>query len=54
MRFSRGGFPCVPRQRQTEAERALWQCWRGHRLLGLKFRRQRILGPYIVDFVCHE
>ncbi|HCU2029524.1 endonuclease domain-containing protein [Pseudomonas aeruginosa] len=54
MRFSRGGFPCVPRQRQTEAERALWQCWRGHRLLGLKFRRQRILGSYIVDFVCHE
>lgn len=27
---------------------------RGHRLLGLKFRRQKVLGPYIVDFVCHE
>ncbi|MCO3053686.1 DUF559 domain-containing protein, partial [Pseudomonas aeruginosa] len=24
------------RQPQTEAERALWQCLRGHRLLGLK------------------
>ncbi|HGP0212222.1 TPA: DUF559 domain-containing protein [Pseudomonas aeruginosa] len=43
MRFSR-----VLRQRQTEAERALWQCLRGHRLFGLKFRRQKILGPYIV------
>ncbi|WP_310648744.1 endonuclease domain-containing protein [Pseudomonas aeruginosa] len=42
------------RQPQTEAERALWQCLRGHRLLGLKFRRQKVLGPYIVDFVCHE
>ncbi|MDV2742747.1 DUF559 domain-containing protein [Pseudomonas aeruginosa] len=31
-------------QRQTEAERALWQCLRGHRLLRLKFRRQKILG----------
>ncbi|HFH3000298.1 TPA: endonuclease domain-containing protein [Pseudomonas aeruginosa] len=41
-------------QRQTEAERALWRCLRGHRLLGLKFRRQKVLGPYIVDFVCHE
>ncbi|HHQ2528034.1 TPA: endonuclease domain-containing protein [Pseudomonas aeruginosa] len=49
MRFSR-----VLRQRQSEAERALWQCLRGHRLLGLKFRRQKILGPYIVDFVCRE
>ncbi|WP_308463326.1 DUF559 domain-containing protein [Pseudomonas aeruginosa] len=27
---------------------------RGHRLLGLKFRRQKVLGPYIVDCVCHE
>ncbi|MFG8548637.1 endonuclease domain-containing protein [Pseudomonas aeruginosa] len=42
------------RQPQTEAERALWQCLRGHRLLGLKFCRQKVLGPYIVDFVCHE
>ncbi|MEG9567373.1 DUF559 domain-containing protein [Pseudomonas aeruginosa] len=32
------------RQPQTEAERALWQCLRGHRLLRLKFRRQKILG----------
>ncbi|MFK1551823.1 endonuclease domain-containing protein [Pseudomonas aeruginosa] len=54
MRFSRNGFSRVLRQRQTEAERALWQCLRGHRLLGLKFRRQKVLGPYIVDFVCRE
>ncbi|KPD30326.1 hypothetical protein AN920_07670 [Pseudomonas paraeruginosa] len=44
----------APRQRQTEAERALWLCLHGQRLLGLKFRRQNILGPYIVDFRCHE
>ena len=39
---------------QTEAERALWHHIRGHRFLGLKFRRQKIIGPYIVDFICHE
>jgi very-short-patch-repair endonuclease len=27
---------------------------RGGRLAGLKFRRQQPIGPYIVDFFCHE
>jgi lysyl-tRNA synthetase class 2 len=39
---------------QTEAERALWHHLRAHRFLGLKFRRQKVIGPYIIDFVCHE
>ncbi|MCG8911104.1 MULTISPECIES: endonuclease domain-containing protein [Pseudomonas] len=39
---------------QTEAERALWHQLRAHRFLGLKFRRQKIIGPYIIDFICHE
>lgn len=26
---------------------------RGHRLMGLKFKRQVVIGDYIVDFVCH-
>ena len=39
---------------QTEAERALWHRLRAHRFLGLKFRRQKIIGPYIIDFICHE
>lgn len=38
----------------TDAERALWQQLRAHRLSGAKFRRQQPLGPYIVDFFCAE
>ena len=35
------------------AERALWSLLRGQRL-GVKFRRQQPLGPYIVDFFCEQ
>ncbi|MBV8635359.1 MAG: endonuclease domain-containing protein, partial [Burkholderiaceae bacterium] len=38
----------------TEAENRLWYHIRAHRFLGLKFRRQKPIGNYIVDFVCHE
>jgi len=41
------------RCRMTVAERALWQRLRANRLRGLHFRRQQIVGPYIVDFYCH-
>ena len=39
------------RQNMTDAERLLWRHLRGHRLGGVKFRRQQAIGPYIVDFV---
>ncbi|QJP12106.1 endonuclease domain-containing protein [Pseudomonas multiresinivorans] len=42
------------RHDQTEAELALWHHLRAHRFLGLKFRRQKVIGPYIIDFICHE
>ena len=42
------------RQRQTDAELHLWQHLRNRRLDGHKFRRQHIIKPYIVDFVCLE
>lgn len=42
------------RKDQTEAENHLWFQIRNRQLLGYKFRRQYILGPYIVDFVCFE
>ena len=42
------------RQNQTETERILWSHIRSRRLAGHKFRRQRPLGGYIVDFVCFE
>jgi len=38
----------------TDAERIIWNEVRAHRLKGAGFRRQTPVGPYIVDFVCHE
>ena len=42
------------RGQMTEAESLLWQQLKGRRFQGFKFRRQRPLGPYILDFVCLE
>ena len=42
------------RQRQTESEQLLWECLRGRKISGMKFRRQRPLGRYIADFCCDE
>jgi very-short-patch-repair endonuclease len=42
------------RQRMTDAERLLWYHLRDRRFLGLKFRRQVPLGPFIADFYCAE
>ncbi len=39
------------RKNPTEAESALWEMLRGKNL-DAKFRRQHIIGDYIVDFVC--
>jgi len=36
----------------TYCERIIWSYLRARRMLGLKFRRQHPLGPYIVDFIC--
>lgn len=38
------------RQKQTPAEEALWYQLRARRLGGLKFRRQHLVGKYVVDF----
>jgi very-short-patch-repair endonuclease len=40
------------RANPTEAERRLWGLLRDRRLAAFKFRRQRIIEPYIVDFAC--
>ena len=42
------------RKNPTEAEKILWQRLRNRQVEGLKFRRQRILGSHIVDFVNFE
>ena len=42
------------RSHQTEAEQRLWYHLRAHRFMGLKFKRQKPIGIYIVDFICIE
>lgn len=44
----------ILRKNMTEAETVLWYRLRAHRLQGFKFKRQKPLGPFIVDFVCME
>jgi very-short-patch-repair endonuclease len=40
------------RRVMTDAELKLWNEIRAHRLMGLGFKRQVPIGPYIVDFAC--
>jgi urocanate hydratase len=40
------------RSNPTEAEKCFWELVRGKNLENYKFRRQHIIGQYIVDFVC--
>lgn len=42
------------RARQTKAESLLWYVLRNRRLVGLKFRRQYPIEPFIADFACIE
>jgi very-short-patch-repair endonuclease len=42
------------RTNQTDAEQRIWYHLRAHRFMGFKFKRQKPLGHYIVDFVCVE
>jgi very-short-patch-repair endonuclease len=41
------------RRNMTEEEKILWQHLRANRLGGFHFRRQQIIGKYVVDFYCH-
>jgi very-short-patch-repair endonuclease len=42
------------RREATGPEKVLWDALRGERCASLKFRRQRVIGQYIVDFYCHR
>ena len=47
-------FARTLRRRSSDAEIVLWRHLRARRLMGYKFRRQMVIGPYIVDFICLE
>ena len=38
----------------TDAATKIWQRLRAHRFMGLSFRGQFPVGPYVVDFACLE
>jgi very-short-patch-repair endonuclease len=42
------------RSNMTDPEMRLWSALRARQLQGMKFRRQHVIGPYIVDFYCPE
>lgn len=42
------------RKNATDAENLMWKLLRAKRFMNLKFRRQYVIKPYIVDFYCHE
>jgi very-short-patch-repair endonuclease len=42
------------RRNSTDAEMKLWFAVRDRRLAGLKFVRQKSIGPYVVDFLCRD
>lgn len=42
------------RKNPTEAEAVLWKGLRNRKLGGFKFKRQRVFGPFILDFYCPE
>lgn len=41
------------RKQQSLIERIVWSKLRARRTNGLKFRRQHVIGPFIVDFYHH-
>lgn len=47
-------FAKAMRSNATDAEHLMWQLLRAKRFMNLKFHRQHVIAPYIVDFYCHE
>ncbi len=47
-------FEKTMRSNATDAENLMWQLLRAKRFMNLKFRRQHVIAPYIVDFYSHE
>ena len=41
------------RKKPTKSEGIMWQALRRNNFLDLNFRRQHVIGGFIVDFYCH-
>lgn len=49
-----GGYAAEMRREPTEPEKRLWRALSGSKLGGYKFRRQAVVGQFIVDFACPQ
>ena len=47
-------FALFLRRRLTLPEGLLWRALKGGKADGLKFRKQHPIGPYVLDFYCHD
>ncbi|CAM2793851.1 DUF559 domain-containing protein [Acinetobacter celticus] len=43
-------FAKTMRHNATDAENLMWKILRAKRFMNLKFRRQYVIAPYIMDF----
>lgn len=48
------GFAREMRHQPTSPEAFMWNVLRNRRFANLKFRRQQVIEPYIVDFYCAQ
>jgi len=48
------GYAKAMRRETSEPETRLWLAIRAERLNGIKFRRQKVIGPYIADFAARD
>ena len=48
----KGSFARTMRRQPTQAEKLRWRHLSGSQLAGHKFRRQSVIGHFIVDFCC--
>jgi very-short-patch-repair endonuclease len=42
------------RRSDTPPEQLVWLALRNKQIGGMKFRRQHPIGPFVVDFYCHD
>jgi very-short-patch-repair endonuclease len=41
------------RSDMTQAEQSVWECLKGKKILGMRFRPQHPMDIFIADFYCH-
>ena len=48
------GYARENRKHMSEPETRIWLALRAERFAGIKFRRQKVIGPFIADFAAND